>query len=71
MDRLSDVIQWLQKIQDTFGDLPVLKEEKEGIYTDITVIISNHNIRFKYKNQSPDCCSERGETLIGPIVEVF
>lgn len=29
MDRLSDVIKWLEQIKTSYGDLPVLKEECE------------------------------------------
>lgn len=72
MDRLSDVIKWLEQIKNSYGDLPVLKEGDKGIFIDITFVITNQNIRFKYRYPSSSSLSgERDKVLIGPIVEIF
>lgn len=72
MDRLSDIIKWLEQIKNSYGDLPVLKESDKGVYVDVTFVITNQNIRFKYRYPSVSSPSgEREAVLIGPIVEIF
>lgn len=72
MDRLSDIIKWLEQIKDCYGDLPVLKEENKGCYTDVTFVITSQNIRFKYRYQSPSSSTgENEKIMIGPIVEIY
>lgn len=74
MDRLSDVIKWLNQIKESYGDLPILKEEcnEKGTYTDITFVITKQNIRFKYRYDSPSSPSgENEKVMIGPIVEIY
>lgn len=72
MDRLSDIIKWLECIKAAYGDLPVLKEEKKDTYSDMTFVITKQNIRFKYRYDSPSSpAGEKEKVLIGPIVEVY
>lgn len=72
MDKISDIVKWLELIKKVYGDLYVLKEEKMGLYTDLTIVITKEGLKFKYRY--PSASSETGskeKTILGPIVEIF
>lgn len=72
MERISEVVKWLELIKKVYGDLPVLREEEKGSYTDLTIIITKEGIKFKYRYPSASSCSgEKEIVMIGPIVEIF
>jgi hypothetical protein len=72
VERISEVVKWLELIKKVYGDLPVLKEEKNGTYTDLTIVITKEGLRFKYRYPSASSTSgEKQTVMIGPIVEIF
>lgn len=72
MERITEVVKWLELIKKVYGDLPVLKEQDNGTYTDLTIVITKEGLKFKYRYPSASSpCGEKQTVMIGPIVEIF